>query len=168
MGWFQMLTIDLPLIIAAFWSITAFYLMAQRELHPRNWKRAIVLMPALMAAGIALTLINTKAVIEALLGIKSSFARTPKYALGDQKQKIQNVSYRWRSGWMPYAELAVGGYFAYVTAFAIETWNFPAVPFLVLFVVGYWWAAFTTLYQEYQGKVQFDRQRALELEKETA
>ncbi len=168
MGWFQMLTIDLPLIIAAFWSISAFYLMAQRELYPGNWKRAVILMPALMAAGIALTLINTKAVIEALLGIKSGFARTPKYALGDRKEKIQNTTYRWRSGWMPYAELAVGGYFAYMTAYAIETWNYPAVPFLVLFVVGYWWAAITTLYQEFQGKQQFDRKRALELEKETA
>ncbi len=143
MGVFQMLTVDLPLIIASFCSIWAFYLMAQRELHPENWKRAIVLMPALMAAGIALTLINTKAVIEALLGIKSAFARTPKYAVGDQKVKIQNASYQRRSGWLPYAELAVGGYFAYMVTYAIETWNFLAVPFLLLFVVGYWWAGFT-------------------------
>jgi cellulose synthase/poly-beta-1,6-N-acetylglucosamine synthase-like glycosyltransferase len=164
MGVFQMVTVDLPLIIASFCSIWAFYLMAQRELYPGNWKRAIVLMPALMAAGIALTLINTKAVIEALLGIKSAFARTPKYAVGDRKVKIDHASYRRRSGWMPYAELAVGGYFAYMVAYAIETWNFLAVPFLLLFVVGYWWAGFTTLYQEYQGKLEWQRERALELE----
>jgi cellulose synthase/poly-beta-1,6-N-acetylglucosamine synthase-like glycosyltransferase len=168
MGWFQMFTIDLPLIVASFWSISAFYLMAERELYPRNWKRAIVLMPALMAAGIALTLINTKAVIEALLGIQSAFARTPKYAVGDHKTKIQNTAYSRRSGWLPYAELAVGGYFAYMTAFAIETWNFPAVPFLLLFVVGYWWAGITTLYQEYQGKLEWQRERALALEREAA
>ena len=34
MGIFQMVLIDLPLIIASFWSITAFYLYAQRELYP--------------------------------------------------------------------------------------------------------------------------------------
>ena len=39
-----------------------------------------------------------------------------------------------------------------------------AVPFLLLFVVGYWWAGFTTLYQEYQGKLQWQRERALALE----
>src|ERR1700730_9438918 len=55
MGVFQMLTVDLPLIVASFCSIWAFYLMAQRELDRPHWKRAIVLMPALMAAGIALT-----------------------------------------------------------------------------------------------------------------
>jgi cellulose synthase/poly-beta-1,6-N-acetylglucosamine synthase-like glycosyltransferase len=168
MGVFQMLTVDLPLIVASFCSIWAFYLMAQRELDRKNWKRAIVLMPALMAAGIALTLINTKAVIEALLGIQSAFARTPKYAVGDRKVKIQNASYRRRSGWLPYAELAVGGYFAYMVGYAIETWNFLAVPFLMLFVVGYWWAGCTTLYQEYQGKLQWQREQALALEKESA
>ena len=95
--------------------------MAQRELYPRNWKRSIVLLPALMAAGVALTMINTKAVIEALFGIKSAFARTPKYAIGDHKVKIREREYRRRSGWLPYAELAVGGYFAYMVAYAIET-----------------------------------------------
>jgi hypothetical protein len=168
MGWFQMLTIDLPLIIASFWSISAFYLMAQHELFPRNWKRALVLMPALMAAGIALTLINTKAVLEALFGIRSGFVRTPKYAVGEAKVKVENATYRRRSGWLPYAELAVGVYFLYMTAFAIETWNFPAIPFLLLFVAGYWWAGITTLYQEFQGKVRWEREQALALEKTTA
>jgi cellulose synthase/poly-beta-1,6-N-acetylglucosamine synthase-like glycosyltransferase len=168
MGWFQMVTIDLPLIIASFWSISAFYLAAQRELFPKDWKRACLLMPALMASGVALTVINTKAVLEALLGIKSGFARTPKYALGNRKVKIETGEYRRRSGWLPYAELAVGGYFVFMVMFAIETWNYPAVPFLLLFVAGYWWAGFTTLYQEYQGRLQWQREREIALEKNTA
>ena len=36
MGWFQMVTIDLPLIVASFWSISAFYLMAQHEIFPEK------------------------------------------------------------------------------------------------------------------------------------
>ena len=35
MGVVQMVMIDLPLIIASFWSISAFYLYAQRELYPK-------------------------------------------------------------------------------------------------------------------------------------
>ncbi len=145
MGWFQMLTIDLPLIIASFWSISAFYLWAQHELFPKDWKRALLLMPALMAAGVALTLVNTKAVLEAFFGIKSAFARTAKYAVGDRKVNIDNPEYRRRSGWLPYVELAVGAYFVLMVKFAIDTWNFPAIPFLLLFVAGYWWAGFSTL-----------------------
>ena len=167
MGWFQMLTIDLPLIIAAFWSISAFYLAAQHELYPKNWKRAVALLPALMAAGVALTIINTKAVLEALFGIQSPFARTAKYAVGDRKVKLEHGEYRRRSGWLPYAELAVGAYFLYMVAFAIQTWNFPAIPFLLLFVAGYWWAGFSTLWQEYQGRLRWQREQALALEKNT-
>jgi len=168
MGWFQMFTIDLPLIIASFWSISAFYLMAQRELYPKNWKRALLLAPALMAAGVALTLVNAKAVLEALLGIKTAFARTAKYAVGDRKVKIEGGEYRRRSGWLPYAELAVGGYFVLMVKFAIDTWNFPAIPFLLLFVAGYWWAGFSTLYQDFQGRLRWQRERAAALEKNAA
>jgi cellulose synthase/poly-beta-1,6-N-acetylglucosamine synthase-like glycosyltransferase len=165
MGWVQMVAVDLPLIIASFWSISAFYLAAHHELFPKNWKRSIFLLPALMSAGIALTLINTKAVLEALLGIKTSFVRTPKYAIGGQRVKLEYVKYRRRSGWLPFAEIAVGGYFAYMTEFAIESANYLAIPFLVLFVGGYWWAGFSTLYQEHQGRMRWQRERRLAVEK---
>jgi hypothetical protein len=88
--------------------------------------------------------------------------------VGDRKVKIENPEYRRRSGWVPYAELFMGAYFVYVTAYAIQTWNFPAVPFLLLFVAGYWWAGFTTLYQEHQNRLRWQRERALALEKGTA
>ncbi len=39
MGVWQMMLIDFPLIVASFWSISAFYVVAHRELHPKNWKR---------------------------------------------------------------------------------------------------------------------------------
>ena len=81
MGVFQMVMIDLPLIIASFWSISAFYLYAQRELYPKSWWKTIAFIPMLMAAGVALTVSNSKGVIEALLGIQTSFARTAKYAI---------------------------------------------------------------------------------------
>ncbi len=62
-----------------------------------------------MAAGVALTIINSTAVLEALFGYQTSFARTPKYAIGGtQKVKLENMQYRRRSGWLPYAELARG------------------------------------------------------------
>ena len=159
MGVFEMFLIDLPLIAASFWSITAFYVVAQRELFPRNWRRSILFLPALMAAGVALTIINTKAVIEALIGYQTAFARTAKY--GTQKATAANVKYRRRSGWLPYAELAAGCGFLAIVVYAIQSYNYLAIPFLLLFVGGYFWAGFTTLWDEYQGKLAFDRQRAL-------
>ncbi len=161
MGVFQMVLIDMPLIIASFWSISAFYLYAQRELYPKSWWKSIAFLPMLMAAGVALTVSNSKGVVEALLGIQSSFARTAKYAIGTQKVKVAPTEYRRRSGWLPYIELAIGAYFVYMVEFAIETLNYFAVPFLLLFVCGYLWAAFSTFYEEYRGKLQWQRARKL-------
>ena len=161
MGVFQMVLIDLPLIVASFWSISAFYLYAQKELYPKTWWKSIAFLPMLMAAGVALTVSNSKGVLEALFGIKTSFARTPKYAIGTQKVKPKSAAYRRRSGWLPYIELAIGGYFLYMVEFAIDTYNFFAIPFLLLFVCGYWWAGITTLYEEHCGRLAWERARKL-------
>lgn len=161
MGWLQMLLIDFPLILASFFSIWAFYLVAQRELHPKSWWKSIAFLPMLMAAGVALTVSNTRAVMEALFGVQTSFARTPKYAIGTQKLKVAAQSYRRRSGWLPYVELAVGSYFLFMVAWAIDSYNFLSIPFLMLFVSGYYWAGFTTLYQEYKDRLAWQRERKL-------
>ena len=163
MGVWQMVVIDLPLIAASFWSISAFYVIAQRELHPKNWKRTILMLPMLMAVGVGLTIINTRAVFEALFGVETAFARTAKYAIGDRPVNLEVKKYRRRSGWLPYLEIAVGTYFAAMVIFAIETYNFFSIPFLALFVFGYYWAGFGTLYQEYQGRLRWLKQQRLAL-----
>lgn len=161
MGWLQMLLIDFPLVIASFCSIAAFYLLAQKELHPRTWWRSIAFLPMLMAAGVALTISNTRAVLEAILGVQTSFVRTAKYATGSPDAKAAVSAYRARSGWLPYIELAIGTYFVFMVAFAIDTMNYLSLPFLMLFVCGYYWAGFSTLYQEYQDRLQWQRARRL-------
>jgi hypothetical protein len=161
-----MLAIDVPLIIANFWSIAAFYVVAQRELQPKSWWKSAFFLPALMAAGVALTVSNTRAVLEAIFGVQTAFARTPKYAIsGNKPVKLAAVKYKRKSGWLPYAEIALGTYFLGMVAFAIDTYNFLTIPFLLLFVGGYYWAGFATLWMEYQGKMRWQReQRQLELE----
>jgi len=165
MGVWEMMLLDFPLIIASFWSLSAFYVIAQRELHPKTWKRSILLLPMLMAVGVGLTLINTRAVLEALFGVKSGFVRTPKYAIEGTEQKRMTVKkYKRKSGWLPYFELACGTYFLYMCWFAITTFNYPTLPFLLLFVGGYYWAGFGTLYQEHQDRMRYNRATRFEFE----
>src|SRR5436309_8396254 len=144
MGLFQMFFLDLPLIVASFWSISAFYVIAQRELYPKNWKRSIFLLPMLMGVGVGLTIINTRAVLEALLGVQSGFVRTPKYAIEGRAVNLETKKYRRKSGWLPYIEIGIGMFFLGMVAYAAETYNFLAIPFLLLFVGGYFWAGFAT------------------------
>ena len=174
MGPLQMLMLDLPLMAASFWSVSAFYIVSQRELFPKTWKRSFFFLPALMAAGVALTLINSKAVIEALFGYQTAFARTPKMgaasakALSSGDGKPKEMRYRNRSGWLPLVEIGFGSYFVWSILYAIDTYNFLAVPFLSLFVGGYYWAGFSTLWEEYQGKVAFERAQAVVIDKQIA
>jgi hypothetical protein len=164
-----MLLLDVPLIIASFWSITAFYMYAHRELYPKNWTRGFWFIPALMAAGTALTISNTRAVLEALCGVQTAFARTPKYAIVQTgKVRLRNDKYKSRSGWLPWAEIAIGCYFVFMAGYAIESYNFMVLPFLLVFVAGYFWAGVSTLWSEFQGRLRWQKARKLELERAAA
>ncbi len=146
-GWFQMLYIDLPLFMASTFSISSFYMVSQKELFPRTWYRALLYLPFLMALGIGLTITNTRAVLEALLGRQSPFARTPKYRVESKKDKVRANQYRRRLGLVPWIELLIGGYFALTVYYAIANENYITVPFLVLFVLGYWYTGLMSLLQ---------------------
>jgi cellulose synthase/poly-beta-1,6-N-acetylglucosamine synthase-like glycosyltransferase len=146
-GWFQMLYIDIPLFLASTFSISSFYLVSQRELFPRTWPRALLYLPFLMALGIGLTLTNTMAVLEALIGKKSAFARTPKYRVETKKDVVRATKYRRRLGWVPWVELLIGSYFALTVYYALDNENYFTVPFLLLFVIGYWYTGLMSLLQ---------------------
>ncbi len=164
MGIWQMVFLDLPLIAASFWSISAFYIVAQRELYPKSWKRSLFFLPMLMAVGVGLTIINTRAVLEALFGVQTAFVRTPKFAIEGRHVNLRHKKYRARSGWLPYIELAIGTYFLGMVWYAVETYNFLTIPFLLLFVGGYYWTAASTLMNEYRDRLKWLEQRRLELE----
>jgi len=147
-GYLQMLLIDVPLFIASTMSVSTFYLVSQRELHPRTWYRSLLYIPFVMAlGGVGLTISNTKAVLEAVFGIKSAFARTPKYRVLAKGEKSQATVYRKRLGIVPWIELLIGCYFLWTVFYAISTENFFTIPFLLLFVFGYWYTGLLSLLQ---------------------
>jgi cellulose synthase/poly-beta-1,6-N-acetylglucosamine synthase-like glycosyltransferase len=146
-GWFQMVYIDLPLFMASTFSISSFYLVSQKELFPKTWWKSLLYLPLLMALGIGLTVTNTRAVLEALAGRQTAFARTPKYRVESKKDRVGAKKYRKRLGWVPWIELLIGSYFALAVVYAIENENFITVPFLCLFVFGYWVTGLMSLLQ---------------------
>ena len=146
-GSFQMLLIDLPLFMASTFSISSFYLVSQKELYPRRWYRTFLYLPFLMSLGIGLTVTNTRAVMEALFGIQSSFKRTPKYRVEKRGEKSQATKYRKRLGIVPWIELTIGCYFAMTIWYAWTNENYFTIPFLLLFVIGYWYTGLLSLFQ---------------------
>jgi len=154
-GWIQMLVIDLPLFLASTCSISSFYLVAQKELRPQNWWRTFLYMPFVMATGIGISVRNAQAVIEAIIGKKSEFARTPKYKIEGKQGSFVAKTYRNKAGWMPYAEVLLGVYFSLTVLYAVFNENYATVPFLLLFVWGYFYTGFMSLGQTYFAHLRF-------------
>jgi hypothetical protein len=142
-----MLFIDFPLFMASTFSISSFYLVSQKELFPRKWYRTFLYLPFLMSLGIGLTITNTRAVMEALFRKQTAFARTPKYRVVTKSDKPLASKYRKRLGVVPFLELLIGCYFAWTVYYAMSTENYFTVPFLILFVVGYWYTGLLSLLQ---------------------
>ena len=154
-GWFQMVVIDLPLFLASTCSISSFYLTAQRHLRPKEWTRTFLYLPFVMAVGIGLAVRNSVAVIEALLGIQSEFARTPKYHIEEQGGSWLTKTYRNKAGWLPWIEIALGLYFAATVVYAIQNENYATIPFLLLFVGGYLYTGIMSIGQGYFHRMRF-------------
>ena len=147
-GWWEMLYIDFPLFMASTFSISSFYLVSQKVLFPRRWYRTFLYLPFLMSLGIGLTITNTIAVMEAIFGIQSAFKRTPKYRVQKKGEKSKGAAkYRKRLGLIPFLELLIGAYFALCIWYAVDNENYFTVPFLLLFVVGYWYTGLLSLLQ---------------------
>jgi cellulose synthase/poly-beta-1,6-N-acetylglucosamine synthase-like glycosyltransferase len=154
-GWFQMLVIDLPLFLASTCSISSFYLAAQKELRPKTWTSTFLYMPFVMATGIGISVRNAQAVIEAILGKKSEFARTPKFKIEGKSGTFAAKKYKNKAGWMPYFEVGLGLYFALAIVYAISNENYATVPFLLLFVWGYLYTGFMSLSQSWFAHLRF-------------
>ncbi len=147
-GWFQMLYLDLPLFLLATCSFSTFYMVAQRELYPRQWRSRIKYIPFLMATGIGLAVVNSKAVLEALFGKQSEFVRTPKYRVEAGQEGWEQKKYvRRHGGLIPVIELALAAYFVYSVAYSFTIENYLTTPFLMLFFMGYSYTGTMSLFQ---------------------
>jgi len=150
MGWYEMLLIDVPLFFAATFSVCNFYMVCQREIH-RDWLARIKYLPFLMSIGIGLSINNTRAVFEALLGKESEFTRTPKYRIEGDGDEWVGKKYRQSVAVQPLIELALGLYFTATVFYALANQIYGTVPFLVLFQIGFLYTGLLSIVQQYAG-----------------
>jgi hypothetical protein len=146
-GWLRMLLVDVPIFLTASLSVAVFYICAQRELHPRTWMKEILLLPALLALGVGLSINNAKAVLEAVFNHKSGFARTPKYGIERKKQAWRSCKYMPLKSILPIVEMGFAIYFGYFLWFAIRHGQYFSVPFLSMFQIGFLYVSLSSLSQ---------------------
>jgi cellulose synthase/poly-beta-1,6-N-acetylglucosamine synthase-like glycosyltransferase len=151
MGWTEMLLIDVPLFCAATLSVGNFYVVSQRELYS-DWRQRLKYLPFLMSIGIGLCVNNTRAVLEALFGKQSEFARTPKYGIERESDEWVGKKYHQSVGVQPMIELALGLYFTATVFYALVNQIYGTLPFLMLFQVGFLYTGLLSILQQYTGE----------------
>ncbi|OFW10183.1 MAG: glycosyl transferase family 2 [Acidobacteria bacterium RIFCSPLOWO2_02_FULL_67_36] len=151
MGWSEMLLIDVPLFLAATASVGNFYVVSQRELYS-DWRQRMKYLPFLMSIGIGLCVNNTRAVLEAMFGKESEFARTPKYGIEADGDEWAGKKYHMSVGVQPMIELALGLYFTWTVFYALMNQIYGTLPFLMLFQVGFLYTGLLSILQQFTGE----------------
>ncbi len=148
-GFVGFLALDVPVFLCGTLSVYAYYLLAQRELG-RLDAGVLRSLPALILMDIGLSVNNTVAVIEGFRRDPGEFVRTPKFSVVRDGEGWAGKLYRGRDDWLCWLELAIGLYFSATVAVAIQLRMWPALPFLLLYQVGYLYIGGLSLAQRHR------------------
>lgn len=125
------------------------YITSQLTLYPsRRWWQWIVRMPVLSALGVGIAVNNTGGILEAFLGKRSAFERTPK--IGDIRhneltEKV--ISERLKVNASTWFELVLGVYALSDGVLAVKDGNLIGAIFYALYAAGFIWVAGSTLWE---------------------
>ncbi len=148
LGWYRFLVVDFPLFFAATGVVSRFYICAQKELHA-GWKARLKHIPCVLAFGMGIALNNAIGVLEALVGRKTEFRRTPKYRVVDREDAWWDKRYTLGKQYLlSIFEVAIGAYFCWIIAYSLSHGIYFPVPFMMLFGFGFFYVGITSLIQE--------------------
>lgn len=122
--------VSLPIILSTV-GPSLLYIVSQFSLDPaRAWKQ-LPYLPGLILIGFGISLSNARAVLEAIIGRKTEFVRTPKRGL----QSLKN--YHLPKNAHPWLELSLGLYCLLTLLLALAL-DRPALgPFILVYIIGY-------------------------------
>jgi cellulose synthase/poly-beta-1,6-N-acetylglucosamine synthase-like glycosyltransferase len=151
-GFYHLLVFDVPLLFFSTISVLFFYGTGVWYLDKRRRSRLLHL-PLVMGLGIGLAFSNARAVIEALVGYRTEFVRTPKYRVEEQTDETwKRKKYQRKRGLLPLLELAFAVYFLLAIMYAVRMQLWGTIPFLFLFFFGYGYMGLMSLLQTTSGR----------------
>ena len=154
------LSVALSTLVLGTFGAATFYAASQRAQGFSLW-RSLLKIPFLMALGVGIGAVNARAVVEALLGFRSPFVRTPKFgARGDDDPDWMTSRRRLRfpSGLMEL--LMAGVLFACLVLSFLRPFTLIGAPFLLLFALGYTGVGVLRLMDQYATRATLVRSAA--------
>lgn len=140
----------MSIFVLASVSTFLFYTFAQKTIH-LDWTKRILLFPLFLAGSMGFAVNNTKAVLEALIGKKSGFVRTPKAGIiGKTATDALRKSKHRKINPTVYFELLLAAYFVVGLAISVYYLEIAAIPFQLMFFFGFGSVGYLSLKQSYQ------------------
>lgn len=136
-GGFDQFYSFMSIFVLASISTFLFYMYAQKAIH-LDWRRRLLLFPVFLAGSMGFAVNNTKAVLEALIGKKTGFARTPKEGIVGSAPKPKVKKYKSNKfSWIVLFEILLALYFVVGVGISVYYLEIAAIPFQLLFLLGF-------------------------------
>jgi len=149
-----------PILYYSLMAVLTFSIMAPNALYcfsiyslnkESGWWKRLRYLPALTMIGVGVAVNNTLAVIEAVMGKKSGFVRTPK--TGDQKV----VQYKVKFDKTMFIELGLGLYSMISLVVLCNRERYLITPFMAIYGIGYTYVGLRSMFETLLEKRQAKR-----------
>ena len=132
----------------------SFLYIISQKIGYKDWRKKCLFIPALMFIGCGVAINNTKAVLEALLNIKSDFIRTPKYGVIRRGRNMMAKGYT-----LPVKGFFVSEIFLSIYCFIgfmqyTHNKKFIFGPFLLMYAMGFFYVGTLSLMQKFKEKIR--------------
>jgi len=121
------------------------YLLVIHSMYKKNWKEKAKAMPYLLIYSIGMSVNNTVAVFDAVLGKKNEFLRTPKYGIIKKTDAWRDKAYNLPFTKTTLLEIFFGIYGIMGIFIAIFSNNSIFVPIIALHVIGFFYISFQSI-----------------------
>jgi cellulose synthase/poly-beta-1,6-N-acetylglucosamine synthase-like glycosyltransferase len=121
------------------------YVLVIQGMYHKSWKSKAKLLPALLIYNAGMSVNNTVAVFDAILGKKNEFHRTPKYGIVTKKDDWKDKAYNLPFTQTTLLEIFFGVYGIMGIFIAIFSNNPVFVPIILLQTIGFFFIAYLSL-----------------------
>ncbi len=121
------------------------YVLVIQGMYGKSWKSKVKLLPALLVYNAGMSVNNTVAVFDAILGKKNEFHRTPKYGIVTKKDDWKDKAYNLPFTQTTLLEIFFGVYGIMGVFIAIFSNNPVFIPIIALQTIGFFFIAYLSL-----------------------
>ena len=121
------------------------YVLIIQGMYKKSWKSKVKLLPALLIYNAGMSVNNTVAVFDAILGKKNEFHRTPKYGIVTKKDDWKDKAYNLPFTQTTLLEIFFGVYGIMGIFIAIFSNNPMFIPIIGLQTIGFFFIAYLSL-----------------------